>query len=139
MSRVTHSRGGNCTMHAAANIVCDALAFHPLVPLRITSSAPSLGFIHAGTEADHQSRLNITEIAMPAASAAPAAAPAAATEAAAEEEKPKEKTIFTVKLEKIDAAQKAKVIREVKAMMPNMNLVEVSPSSTRRQTAIVHR
>jgi len=60
---------------------------------------------------------------MPAVSAA---APAAAAPAAEAEEKPKEKTIFTVKMEKIDAAQKAKVIREVKAMMPNMNLVEVS-------------
>jgi large subunit ribosomal protein L7/L12 len=70
-----------------------------------------------------QTRLNITEIALPAASApAPTAAP---TEAEAAEEKPKEKTIFTVKLEKIDAANKAKVIREVKALMPNMNLVEV--------------
>ncbi|KAK1922602.1 ClpS-like protein [Papiliotrema laurentii] len=68
-------------------------------------------------------RLNITEIAMPSATAPAAAAPAAASEAPAEE-KPKEKTIFTVKLEKIDAAQKAKVIREVKAIMPNMNLVE---------------
>ena len=61
---------------------------------------------------------------MPSGGAA-AAAPAAAAEAPAEE-KPKEKTIFTVKLEKIDATQKAKVIREVKAIMPNMNLVEVS-------------
>jgi large subunit ribosomal protein L7/L12 len=41
------------------------------------------------------------------------------------QEKPKEKTIFTVKLEKFDAAAKAKIIREVKALMPNMNLVEV--------------
>lgn len=62
---------------------------------------------------------------MPSGGAPAAAAPAAAAEAPAEE-KPKEKTIFTVKLEKIDAAQKAKVIREVKAIMPNMNLVEVS-------------
>ncbi|KAI5452432.1 54S ribosomal protein L12, mitochondrial [Naganishia albida] len=72
-----------------------------------------------------KTRLNITEVAMPAASAGPAAgaaAPAAAE--AAVEEKPKEKTIFTVKLEKIDAAAKAKIIREVKAIMPNMNLVE---------------
>lgn len=62
---------------------------------------------------------------MPASSAAPAAA-AAPAEAEAAEEKPKEKTIFTVKLEKIDAATKAKVIREVKVLMPNMTLVEVS-------------
>ncbi|EIW66078.1 hypothetical protein TREMEDRAFT_35495, partial [Tremella mesenterica DSM 1558] len=39
-------------------------------------------------------------------------------------EKKKEKTIFTVKLEKFDTGAKAKIIREVKAMMPNMNLVE---------------
>ncbi|QRV76442.1 ribosomal protein L7/L12 C-terminal domain [Ceratobasidium sp. AG-Ba] len=72
-----------------------------------------------------KTRLNITEIAMPAASAAPVAGAAAPVEdAAPAEEKPKEKTIFSVKLEKIDAANKAKVIREVKAIMPNMNLVE---------------
>lgn len=41
------------------------------------------------------------------------------------QEKPKEKTIFTVKLDKIDPASKAKIIKEVKAIMPNMNLVEV--------------
>lgn len=80
----------------------------------------------------HQTRLNITEIAVPAAAAAPAAGAAAAAEAPAEEEAPKEKTIFTLKLEKIDAAAKAKIIREVKALMPNMNLVEVSPSPERR-------
>jgi hypothetical protein len=62
---------------------------------------------------------------MPSAGPAAAAAPA---EAAEEVEKPKEKTIFTVKLEKFDAGAKAKIIREVKAIMPNMNLVEVSLS-----------
>lgn len=71
-----------------------------------------------------KTRLNITEIAMPAASAPTAGAAAPAEDAAPAEEKPKEKTIFTVKLEKIDAASKAKIIREVKAIMPNMNLVE---------------
>ena len=60
---------------------------------------------------------------MPAASAAPAAAPAG--ESAPVEEKPKEKTVFNVNLTKIDAAQKAKAIREVKALMTGMNLVEV--------------
>ncbi|KAI9505664.1 ribosomal protein L7/L12 C-terminal domain-containing protein [Coemansia spiralis] len=39
------------------------------------------------------------------------------------EEKPVEKTEFKVKLEKIDAAQKAKVIREIKNLVPDMNLV----------------
>lgn len=71
-----------------------------------------------------KTKLNITEVAMPS-SAAPAAG-AAPVEAAEEVEKPKEKTIFTVKLEKFDAGAKAKIIREVKALMPNMNLVEVS-------------
>ncbi|CAE7168718.1 unnamed protein product [Rhizoctonia solani] len=72
-----------------------------------------------------KTRLNITEIAMPAASA-PVTGPtaAASAEEAPAEEKPKEKTIFNVKLEKFDAASKAKIIREVKAIMPNMNLVE---------------
>ena len=45
---------------------------------------------------------------MPMGGAMPAAA------APAEEEKPAEKTEFNVKLEKIDATAKAKVIREVK-------------------------
>ncbi|KAH7344545.1 ribosomal protein L7/L12 C-terminal domain-containing protein [Rhizoctonia solani] len=72
-----------------------------------------------------KTRLNITEIAMPAASAPVTGAPTAASaEEAPAEEKPKEKTIFNVKLEKFDAASKAKIIREVKAIMPNMNLVE---------------
>ena len=73
-----------------------------------------------------QTRLNITEIALPAASASSAAPSAAAADAAAPvEEKPKEKTLFNITLTKIDAAQKAKAIREVKAVMPSMNLVEV--------------
>ncbi|KAJ8596450.1 hypothetical protein M405DRAFT_897356 [Rhizopogon salebrosus TDB-379] len=69
-----------------------------------------------------KSRLNIQEIAMPAASAAPAAA--APVEEAAVEEKPKEKTIFNVKLESFDAAAKPKIIREVKAMIPNLTLID---------------
>ena len=40
-------------------------------------------------------------------------------------EKPKEKTIFNVKLESFDAASKPKVIKEVKAMVPNLTLIEV--------------
>jgi len=70
-----------------------------------------------------KTRLNITDIAMPAAApAAPAAAPA---EEAPAEEKPKEKTLFTLKFVGLatDSA-KAKVIKEVKAINTNMNLVE---------------
>lgn len=44
--------------------------------------------------------------------------------------------MFTVTLTKIDAAQKAKVIKEVKAVMPNMNLVEVRRVSSTFQTMI---
>ncbi|KAL5487908.1 MNP1 [Sanghuangporus weigelae] len=68
-----------------------------------------------------KSRLNIQEIAMPTA-AAPAA-PVTATEEAPAEEKPKEKTVFNVKLESFDASAKPKVIREVKAMNPTFTLV----------------
>lgn len=59
---------------------------------------------------------------MPAASAAPVAAAAPADEPAAEA--PKEKTIFTVKLESFDGGSKPKVIREVKAMNPTMTLID---------------
>lgn len=41
------------------------------------------------------------------------------------QEKPKEKTMFNVRLQSFDAASKAKVIREVKATIANMNLMEV--------------
>ncbi|KAF7966934.1 hypothetical protein HWV62_36388 [Athelia sp. TMB] len=68
-----------------------------------------------------KTRLNIQEIAMPAASAAPVAA-AAAEEAP--EEKPKEKTIFNVTLESFDAGAKPKIIREVKALVPNLTLID---------------
>ncbi|PPR02457.1 hypothetical protein CVT24_002006 [Panaeolus cyanescens] len=70
-----------------------------------------------------KSRLNIQEIAMPAASAAPAAAAAPAAEEP-EAAKPKEKTVFNVKLESFDAASKPKVIKEVKALVPNLTLME---------------
>ncbi|KAJ3490288.1 hypothetical protein NLI96_g1530 [Meripilus lineatus] len=69
-----------------------------------------------------KTRLNIQEIAMPAAGPAPVAA--AAVEDAPVEEKPKEKTVFNVKLESFDAAAKPKIIREVKAMVPNLTLIE---------------
>ncbi|KAJ3055331.1 hypothetical protein HK097_010831 [Rhizophlyctis rosea] len=70
-------------------------------------------------------KLNIKDIAMPvAAAAAPAGAPAAAAAAAPAEEKPAAKTEFVVKLEKFDAAAKAKIIKEIKALIPGANLVE---------------
>ena len=43
------------------------------------------------------------------------------------QEKPKEKTVFNVKLESFDASAKPKVIREVKAMNPTLALVAVCP------------
>ncbi|KIL00284.1 hypothetical protein PAXRUDRAFT_29925 [Paxillus rubicundulus Ve08.2h10] len=70
-----------------------------------------------------KSRLNIQEIAMPAASA-PALAADAAPEEAAAEEKPKEKTIFNVMLKSFDATAKPKIIREVKALVPNLTLID---------------
>ena len=41
------------------------------------------------------------------------------------QEKPKEKTIFNVKLESFDTSAKPKIIREVKAMIPNLTLIDV--------------
>jgi ribosomal protein L7/L12 len=55
---------------------------------------------------------------------APTAAPVSA--AAAEVEVPKEApTQFKITLQKFDAASKAKVIKEIKSMLPGANLVEV--------------
>ncbi|KAJ3163800.1 hypothetical protein HDU88_006293 [Geranomyces variabilis] len=69
-------------------------------------------------------KLNIADIVMPVAAAAAPAAAGGAAPAAAAEEKPVEKTEFKVKLEKFDAASKAKVIKEIKGMLPGANLVE---------------
>jgi len=75
-----------------------------------------------------KTRLNIQEIAFPTAGAAlPAAGAGAADDVGVEEEvaaKPKEKTIFNVKLESFDAGAKSKVIKEVKAIVPNLTLIE---------------
>ncbi|KIM67815.1 hypothetical protein SCLCIDRAFT_20812 [Scleroderma citrinum Foug A] len=69
-----------------------------------------------------KSRLNIQEIAMPA--AAPSAAASSPAEDAPVEEKPKEKTVFNVMLKSFDAGAKPKVIREVKALVPNLTLID---------------
>ncbi|KAI9469259.1 54S ribosomal protein L12, mitochondrial [Coemansia sp. RSA 989] len=67
-----------------------------------------------------KTKFNITEAVQVVAGAGGAPASAAAAPA---EEKPVEKSEFKVMLQKIDAAQKAKVIREIKNLMPDMNLV----------------
>ncbi|KAJ3355696.1 hypothetical protein HDU83_002701 [Entophlyctis luteolus] len=74
-----------------------------------------------------KTRLNIQEVAMPVAAAPSSATPAGAAAPAAAapaEEKAPEQTEFKVKLEKFDAAAKAKIIREVKNIIPGANLVE---------------
>ncbi|KAJ1986135.1 general negative regulator of transcription subunit 5 [Dimargaris cristalligena] len=68
-----------------------------------------------------KARFNIKDMGVPMMAAA---APTAASSAPAAEEKAPEKTEFKVKLEAFDAASKAKVIREIKGMIPNINLVE---------------
>lgn len=67
-------------------------------------------------------RLNISDIALPAAGA-PAAAPAAAEAEEEVKEEPEEKTIFSIKLESIDAKSKPKIIKEVKGLL-GLSLVE---------------
>ena len=92
----------------------------------IVDQIEKLTLLEAADLVSHlKTRLNITEIAMPAPSAAAAAptAGAGAADGAAEEEaaKPKEKTVFTLKLTGLkDPTAKAKVIREVKAANSNM-------------------
>ncbi|PVU92082.1 hypothetical protein BB559_003852 [Furculomyces boomerangus] len=66
-----------------------------------------------------KSRLNITEAVH--VSAAPVQA--VAESAPEPEAKPVEKSEYTVKLDKFDPTQKAKVIREIKALLPELNLV----------------
>ncbi|TPX35101.1 hypothetical protein SmJEL517_g02477 [Synchytrium microbalum] len=84
----------------------------------------------AGLVKELKTRLNIQDVVMPSYQPSFAAAPApqaAATEAAAPaaaEEKPVEKTEFKVKLEKFNADAKAKIIREIKTLIPGSNLVE---------------
>ncbi|KAJ1025836.1 hypothetical protein NDA16_002462 [Ustilago loliicola] len=96
----------------------------------IVDQIEKLTLLEAADLVSHlKTRLNIIEIAIPAAGAAAptAAAPADGAEHAAAEEaaKPKEKTVFTLKLAGLkDPTAKAKVIREVKAVNTTMNLVE---------------
>ncbi|KAI9009085.1 ribosomal protein L7/L12 C-terminal domain-containing protein [Hyaloraphidium curvatum] len=75
-----------------------------------------------------KTKLNITEIAMPVAAAPAAPAAAAAAPAAAEAPKAEaaapEKASFTLKLESFAADAKAKVIREIKNIVPGINLVD---------------
>jgi large subunit ribosomal protein L7/L12 len=63
--------------------------------------------------------------AAPSGGAAGAAGIDADDAAAEEAAKPKEKTIFNVRLESFDAGAKPKVIKEVKALVPNLTLIEV--------------
>ncbi|KAJ7667667.1 ribosomal protein L7/L12 C-terminal domain-containing protein [Mycena polygramma] len=89
---------------------------------RLVDDISGLTLLQAADLVTHlKSRLNIQEIAMPTA-AAPAAAAAASDEPAPE--KPKEKTIFNVQLESFEAGAKPKIIREVKALVPNLTLID---------------
>ncbi|EDV27307.1 uncharacterized protein TRIADDRAFT_20666, partial [Trichoplax adhaerens] len=67
-----------------------------------------------------KARLNISDAPM-AMAAMPQAAPAASQEPAEEEEV---QTEFTVKLMKFDDASKVKLIKEIKALVDGMNLVQ---------------
>ncbi|ORY87764.1 ribosomal protein L7/L12 C-terminal domain-domain-containing protein [Protomyces lactucae-debilis] len=69
-----------------------------------------------------KTKLNISEVAAPVATGGTAAATGAAAAAPAVADEP-EKTVFNLKLTSFDAASKAKIIREVKAML-GLNLVD---------------
>ncbi|MBW0547152.1 hypothetical protein O181_086867 [Austropuccinia psidii MF-1] len=108
-----------------------AKTFTPKID-EIVKSISQLTLLEAADLVDAlKSRLNITETAFPLPSNFAAGNQAAAATAQSdtqsekkEPEKPKEKTTFNLTLKQIDATQKAKVIKEVKTIMPNMNLVE---------------
>ncbi|KAF2150047.1 ClpS-like protein [Myriangium duriaei CBS 260.36] len=71
-------------------------------------------------------RLNIPDMPMGGFAAAPAAGQAAAAPAAEEEEAApaaQEKTLFNLKLQKFDAAQKPKIIKEIKGLL-GLSLVD---------------
>jgi len=127
--RNSRSRSVRCFTEAAATTSASSSAPPPppsvnLDPKigRIVDDISGLTLLQAADLVSAlKSRLNIQEIAMPSASAV--AQPAAAAEEAPVEEKPKEKTIFNVKLESFEAANKSKIIREVKAMNPTLTLV----------------
>ncbi|KAJ7755643.1 ribosomal protein L7/L12 C-terminal domain-containing protein [Mycena maculata] len=90
---------------------------------RLVDDISGLTLLQAADLVTHlKSRLNIQEIAMPTATAAAPAATAASDEPA--EEKPKEKTVFNVQLESFEAGAKPKIIREVKALVPNLTLID---------------
>lgn len=69
-----------------------------------------------------KTRLNISDIALPAAGAGAGAAPAAPAEEEVKEQV-EEKTIFSVRLESFDAKSKPKIIKEVKGLL-GLSLVE---------------
>jgi len=83
--------------------------------------------------------LNIQEIAFPTAGTTASSTggigsgvgtdntAAAGKDAVAAVAKPKEKTIFIVKLKSFNVGSKPKVIKEVKAMVPNPTLIKVHP------------
>ncbi|KAJ1505977.1 hypothetical protein HMI54_005514 [Coelomomyces lativittatus] len=66
-------------------------------------------------------RLNLTDMVMPMMGGGmPAPSQAAAEEAPKQEER----KLYNVTLSKFDASSKAKVIKEIKSLIPNMNLIE---------------
>ncbi|KAH3660552.1 hypothetical protein OGAPHI_007138 [Ogataea philodendri] len=70
-----------------------------------------------------KTKLNIPDIAFPAAGAAAPAPAAAEAEEAETKEQPQEKTMFSVKLESFDAKSKPKIIKEIKSLL-GLSLVE---------------
>ncbi|KAJ3325696.1 general negative regulator of transcription subunit 5 [Boothiomyces sp. JEL0866] len=71
-----------------------------------------------------KTKLNIADVVMASGPAAAAPAPAAAADAEPKEEVKAAPTQFKVTLAKFDPASKAKVIKEIKALLPGANLVE---------------
>ncbi|KAJ1336593.1 ribosomal protein L7/L12 [Batrachochytrium salamandrivorans] len=101
------------------------------VPTKITKIVDQIATLNlletASLVAALKTRLNIQDVIMAApqgASTGASGASGAASVAAPVEEKVVEQTSFKVTLQKFDPASKAKVIKEIKSILPGANLVE---------------
>ena len=133
-TRSNVSRFRMCLRHTPTRPRLRTLIFYTYTHISIHTYIPMLDYIHTQVKHRHtnflplppttQSRLNIPDLPVGGFAAAPAAAaPAAAAEVEEAAPAAAEKTLFTLKLEKFDAAAKPKIIKEVKNLL-GLSLVE---------------
>ncbi|KAL9712733.1 54S ribosomal protein L12, mitochondrial [Leucoagaricus gongylophorus] len=121
---LTHSRYlATAAVESSRTSTSSATSNDPLIN-RIVDDISKLTLLQAADLVTLlKSRLNIQEIALPAAPASPIDSASAAPEETAAE-KPQEKTVFNVILKSFDTGAKPKIIKEVKSLVPNLTLIE---------------